>query len=264
MTYPMPVPYPTLTTYLMLTAYPTPTTYGMPMPWQPTLHQHPILHQCPTLLWQPTLHQQPTQLWVPCPSHAPREQVSAPVDQGRSYQVYSDILSCICIQPLVDFLRGSKGCSFGFLKHYQPSLGYQSLFLFLSLFRPSFNQDCSWVSTPLSFQLTIQLSSTAPTFNTHIVCYKGGHCGNCQYPSWLSPFSSFSLYHASLIFLWSVGSLHVHTLLWPLFPVRSPRGTDFLLSLKESWDSLSIGFKRTLRHELISELSNVMDDLQII
>jgi len=121
--------------------------------------------------------------------------VSAPVDQGRSYQICSDIPSCICIQPLVDFLRGSKGCSLGFPKQYQPSLGYtciQSLFLFLSLFRPSFDRDRSWVFTPLSFQLAIQLSSTAPTFNTQIVHYKGGHCGNCRHPGWLSPFFSSS------------------------------------------------------------------------
>ena len=32
--------------------------------------------------------------------------------------------------------------------------------------------------------------------------------------------------------------------------------------LNESWDSISIGSKRSLRHELISELSNVIDDLQ--
>ena len=50
--------------------------------------------------------------------------MSAPVDQGRSYQICSDIPSCVFIQPLADFLRGSKGCSFGFPKQYQPSLGY--------------------------------------------------------------------------------------------------------------------------------------------
>ena len=33
-------------------------------------------------------------------------------------------------------------------------------------------------------------------------------------------------------------------------------------SLDESWDSIAIGCKRTLWHELISELSNVVDDLQ--
>jgi len=33
-------------------------------------------------------------------------------------------------------------------------------------------------------------------------------------------------------------------------------------SLKESQDSVSIGSKRALQHELISELSNVIDDLQ--
>ena len=32
--------------------------------------------------------------------------------------------------------------------------------------------------------------------------------------------------------------------------------------LNESRDSISIGSKRSLRHELISELSNVVDDLQ--
>jgi len=112
---------------------------------------------------------------------APREQVSAPVDRGRSYQICSDIPSCVCIQPLVDFLRGSKGCNLGFPKQYQPSLGYahiQSLFLFLSLFRPSFDWDHSWVFTPLSFQLTLWLSLTAPTFNTQIVHYSA----SCQLP----------------------------------------------------------------------------------
>ena len=75
----------------------------------------------------------------------------------------------------MDFLRGSRGCSFGFPEWYQPSLGYthiQSLFLIPHPFRPSFDQDHSWVSTPLSFQLTIQLSLTAPSFNTQIVRYK--------------------------------------------------------------------------------------------
>jgi len=33
-------------------------------------------------------------------------------------------------------------------------------------------------------------------------------------------------------------------------------------SLDESWDSISIGSKRILQCELISELSNVADDLQ--
>jgi len=33
-------------------------------------------------------------------------------------------------------------------------------------------------------------------------------------------------------------------------------------SLDESQDSISIGLKRTLRHELISKLRNVVDDLQ--
>jgi len=33
-------------------------------------------------------------------------------------------------------------------------------------------------------------------------------------------------------------------------------------SLNESRDSILIGLKRTLRHELVSELSNVIDDLQ--
>ena len=112
---------------------------------------------------------------LPSTNSAPREQVSAPVDQGRSYQICSDIPSCVCIQPLVDSLRGSKGCSLGFPKQYQPLLGYahiQSLFSSLPLFGPSFDWDHSWVSTPLSFQLTLWLSSTAPTFNTQIVCYR--------------------------------------------------------------------------------------------
>jgi len=33
-------------------------------------------------------------------------------------------------------------------------------------------------------------------------------------------------------------------------------------TLNESWDSVSISSKRTLQHELISKLSNVIDDLQ--
>jgi len=81
---------------------------------------------------------------------------------------------CICIQPLVDFPRGSRDCSFGFPKQYQSLLGYaclQSLFSSLSLFGPSFDWDHSWVFTPLSFQLAIQLSLTAPIFNTQIMCY---------------------------------------------------------------------------------------------
>jgi len=105
--------------------------------------------------------------------------VSAPVDQGRSYQICSDIPSCVCIQPLVDFLRGSKGCSLGFPKQYQPLLGYthiQSLFSSLPFFGPSFDWDRSWVSTPLSFQLTIRLSLTAPTFNKQIVRYRQNIC----------------------------------------------------------------------------------------
>ena len=72
--------------------------------------------------------------------------------QGRFYQVCSDIISCICIQTLVDILRGSRDCSFGFLKQYQCSLGYtclQSLFPYLSLFGLSINQYHSWVFTPL-------------------------------------------------------------------------------------------------------------------
>ena len=104
------------------------------------------------------------------------------IDQGRSYQICSDIPSCVCIQPLVDFLRGSSGYSFGFPEWYQALLGYahiQPLFLIPHSFRPSFDQDHSWVSTPLSFQLTIWLSSTAPSFNTQIVHYR---CGTCKCP----------------------------------------------------------------------------------
>ena len=92
-------------------------------------------------------------------------------------QILSDLQwypFCICIQPLVDFLRGNRDCSFGFPKQYQSLLGYtclQSLFSSLPLFGPSFDWDHSWVSTPLSFQLAIQLSLTAPTFNTQIVRY---------------------------------------------------------------------------------------------
>jgi len=33
-------------------------------------------------------------------------------------------------------------------------------------------------------------------------------------------------------------------------------------SLNESRDSVSIGLKRTLQHELVSELRNIVDDLQ--
>ena len=86
------------------------------------------------------------------------------ISQLISIEICSDIPSCICIQPLEDFLRGSRDCSFGFPKQQQSSLGYtciQSLFLSFPLFRPNSNQDCSLVSTPLTFRLTIQLSLTA-------------------------------------------------------------------------------------------------------
>jgi len=105
------------------------------------------------------------------------------VSTSWSGQILSDLQwypFCICIQPLVDFLRGSRYCSFGFPKQYQSSLGYtclQSLFSSLPLFGPSFDWDHSWLSTPLSFQLAIWLSSTAPTFNTHMVCYRSTNAG---------------------------------------------------------------------------------------
>jgi len=89
------------------------------------------------------------------------------VSTSWSGQILSDLQwysFCICIQPLVDFLRGSRDCSFGFPKQYQSSIGYtclQSLFSSLFLFGPSFNWDHSWVFTPLTFRLAIQLSLTA-------------------------------------------------------------------------------------------------------
>jgi len=100
------------------------------------------------------------------------------VSTSWSGQILSDLqwYTFLCLYPTsCGFPESSKGCSFGFPKQYQPLLGYthiQSLFPFLSLFRPSFNWDHSWVSTPLSFQLAIWLSLTAPTFNTQIVCYR--------------------------------------------------------------------------------------------
>ena len=87
------------------------------------------------------------------------------LDQGRSYQICSDIPSCVCIQPLVDFLRGGRCCSFGFPEWYQPSPRYAHILSLFHSFRPSFDQDHSWVSKPLSFRLAIRLSSTAPSFN---------------------------------------------------------------------------------------------------
>ena len=188
--------------------------------------------------------------------------MSAPVDQGRSYQICSDIPSCVCIQPLVDFLRGSKGCSLGFPKQYQPLLGYthiQSLFLFLSLFRPSFDRDRSWVFTPLSFQLAIQLSSTAPTFNTQIVCYKGGHCGICRHPGWLSPFFLFIMHPSSF---YDLQACYIYTPLYGPYSLSEALDGLIYYTLDKSWDSISIGSKRSLQHELVSELSNVVDDLQ--
>ena len=66
-----------------------------------------------------------------------------------------------------------------------------------------------------------------PIFNTQIVCYKGGHCGICQHPRWLSPFfTSLCIHHL----LWSSGLLRLYSPPWPLYPVWNPWRTPILLS----------------------------------
>ena len=118
--------------------------------------------------------------------------------------------------------------------------------------------------TPLSFQLAIRLSSTAPSFNTQIVCYKGGHCGNCRHPGWLSPFFFFIIFllimHPSSFY--DLRARYIYTPLYGPYSLSEALEGLVFYALDESRDSISIGSKRTLRHELISELSNVTSDLQ--
>jgi hypothetical protein len=110
--------------------------------------------------------------------------VSAPVNQGRSYQICSDILSCICIQSLVDFLRGSRDCSFGFPLQYQSLLGYtciQSPFPFLS---SSLTQITAGSSHHYHLGSPYDFHRQLPTFNTQIVRYKNGGL----YLPWVIPY----------------------------------------------------------------------------
>ena len=59
--------------------------------------------------------------------------------------------------------------------------------------------------------------------------------------------------------------LQAHYVYTPLYgPYSLSEALEGLLSysLNESRDSISIGSNRTLWHELVSELSNIIDDLQ--
>ena len=95
--------------------------------------------------------------------------------------------------------------------------------------------------------------------------YKGGHCGICRHPGWLSPFFFFFINFLLILHPSSFYDLRARYIYTPLYgPYSLSEALEGLVfySLDESQDSISIGSKRTLRHELISELSNVTDDLQ--
>jgi len=91
------------------------------------------------------------------------------VDQGRSYQICSDIPSCVCIQPFEDFLRGSRDCSFGFPKQDTPTFSlFSSLFLSLDQapIKIAAGSPHHWhLGLPYNFHWQL------PTFNTQKVCY---------------------------------------------------------------------------------------------
>ena len=94
--------------------------------------------------------------------------------------------------------------------------------------------------------------------------YKGGHCGICRHPGWLSPFFFFIIFLLSMhpSSFYDLRARYIYTPLYGPYSLSEALEGLVFYSLDESRDSISIGSKRTLRHELISELSNVMDDLQ--
>jgi len=78
--------------------------------------------------------------------------------------------------------------------------------------------------------------------------------------SWLAVSIFFIIMHPSSFY-----DLRAHYIYTPLYgPYSLSEALEGLIfySLNESWDSVSIGSKRALQHELVSELSNVIDDLQ--
>ena len=61
---------------------------------------------------------------------------------------------------------------------------------------------------------------------------------------------------------YDIQARYVYTPLHGPYSLSEALEGPILYSFNESWDFISIGSKRSLRHELVSELSNVVDDLQ--
>jgi len=78
--------------------------------------------------------------------------------------------------------------------------------------------------------------------------------------SWLAVSNFLFIMHPSSFY--DLQACYVYTPLYGPYSLSEALEGLFFYSLDEFRDSVSIGSKRTLQHELISELSNVVDDLQ--
>ena len=89
--------------------------------------------------------------------------------------------------------------------------------------------------------------------------YKGGHCGILS-TSWLAVSVFLFIMHPSSFY--DLRARYVYTPLHGPYSLSEALEGLIFYPLNESQDFISIGSKRSLQHELVSELSNVVDDLQ--
>ena len=83
--------------------------------------------------------------------------------------------------------------------------------------------------------------------------------GICRHPGWLSLFS-FLIMHPSSFY--DLQARYIYTPLHGPYSLSEALEGLIFYSLNISQDFIPIGSKRSLWHELVSELSNVVDDLQ--